>query len=75
MVNKPDPPSIGDLHNVFMTDGVPLAVSAAQKAIAEAGIDLEQVVSFVHLPGPATLGAKGGICIINPGIYLKCVFF
>lgn len=46
VVNHPDPPSVADLHEVFMSDGVPLAVSAARKAIAEAGIDLEDIVSL-----------------------------
>lgn len=45
VVNHPDPPSIAQLHEVFMNDGVPLAVSAARKAIAEAKIDLDQIVS------------------------------
>lgn len=45
-MNHPDPPSIEELHQVFISEGVPLAVSAAQKAIAEARIDLEQIVSF-----------------------------
>lgn len=47
VVNHPDPPSIAQLHEVFMSDGVPLAVSAARKAIAEAKIDLDEIVSFV----------------------------
>lgn len=51
VVNHPDPPSIAQLHEVFMNDGVPLAVSAARKAIAEARIDLDQIVSFL-LPPP-----------------------
>lgn len=46
VVNHPDPPSVADLHEVFMSAGVPLAVSAARKAIAEAGIDLEDIVSL-----------------------------
>lgn len=45
MVNHPDPPSIEELHHVFMNEGVPLAVSAARKAIEEAGIEPQQIVS------------------------------
>lgn len=30
-----------------MSDGVPLAVNAARKAIKEAGIELEQIVSLI----------------------------
>jgi type III polyketide synthase len=53
VVNHPDPPSIAQLHEVFMSDGVPLAVSAARKAIAEAKIDLDEIVSLVmSLPQP-----------------------
>lgn len=33
-----------------MSDGVPLAVSAARKAVAEAGIALEEIVSFSSTP-------------------------
>ncbi|KAI3399018.1 hypothetical protein diail_8045 [Diaporthe ilicicola] len=47
VVNHPDPPSIAQLHEVFMNDGVPLAVKAAQKAIAEARIDLDQITHVV----------------------------
>lgn len=46
MVNHPDPPSIEELHQVFLRDGVPLAVRASRKAIKEAKIDLHQIVSF-----------------------------
>lgn len=46
VVNQPDPPSIEDLHHVFMNEGVPLAVSAARRAIEEAGVNLEQIVSL-----------------------------
>lgn len=46
-VNQEKPPSITELHKVFMSDGVPLAVSAARKAIAEAGLDLSQITHIV----------------------------
>lgn len=38
IVNGPDAPSIADLHKIFMSDGVPLAVSAARKALEDAGM-------------------------------------
>ncbi|KAJ0109838.1 hypothetical protein J7T55_004388 [Diaporthe amygdali] len=47
VVNHPDPPTIAQLHEVFMNDGVPLAVKAAQKAIAEARVDLDQITHVV----------------------------
>lgn len=50
VVNHPDPPSIEELHQVFISEGVPLAVRAAQKAIAEARVDLGQIVSFGQQP-------------------------
>lgn len=53
VVNHPDPPSVEELHQVFISDGVPLAVSASRKAIAEAGLELEQIVSFAMIPIPA----------------------
>lgn len=46
VVNHPGPPTVADLHEVFISDGVPLAVNAARKAISEAGIDLEDIVSL-----------------------------
>ncbi|AEO64316.1 uncharacterized protein THITE_2110340 [Thermothielavioides terrestris NRRL 8126] len=47
LVNQPNPPSIADIHNAFMTYGVPLAVSAARKALTEAHVDAEQVTHMV----------------------------
>ncbi|POS78423.1 chalcone and stilbene synthase [Diaporthe helianthi] len=47
VVNFPGPPSIAQLHEVFMSAGVPLAVSAARKAIAEAKIDLNEITHVV----------------------------
>lgn len=60
VVNHPDPPTIAQLHEVFMNDGVPLAVSAARKAIAEARIDLDQIVSIVppHAPEPQSTWSR-----------------
>lgn len=45
MVNHPEPPSVEELHQVFINEGVPLAVNASRKAIAEARISLDQIVS------------------------------
>ncbi|KAI0129668.1 chalcone and stilbene synthase domain-containing protein [Xylariales sp. AK1849] len=47
VVNKQHAPSIVELHRVFMSDGVPLAVEASRKAIAEARIDLSQITHIV----------------------------
>ncbi|KAL0934158.1 chalcone and stilbene synthase domain-containing protein [Colletotrichum truncatum] len=47
IVNQKEPPSIADLHKVFMSDGVPLAVRASQKAIQEARIDLSEITHVV----------------------------
>ncbi|TLS27728.1 hypothetical protein PpBr36_00311 [Pyricularia pennisetigena] len=38
IVNDAAAPSIAELHKVFMSDGVPLAVSAARKAFEDAGM-------------------------------------
>lgn len=46
-VNKEKAPPITELHRIFMQDGVPLAVTASQKAIAEARIDLSQITHVV----------------------------
>jgi type III polyketide synthase len=47
IVNNPSPPSIAELHEVFLSDGVPMAVEAARKAIAEAKIDLRHITHIV----------------------------
>ncbi|KAL2262864.1 hypothetical protein VTK26DRAFT_9190 [Humicola hyalothermophila] len=47
LVNQPHPPTIAELHRIFMSDGVPLAVSAARKALAEARVDAAQVTHMV----------------------------
>ncbi|KAK0672943.1 putative chalcone synthase [Cercophora samala] len=39
VVNQPDPPTIAQLHDIFMSDGLPLAISASKEALAEAHID------------------------------------
>ncbi|KAH7375301.1 chalcone and stilbene synthase domain-containing protein [Plectosphaerella cucumerina] len=47
VVNQEKAPSIAELHKVFQSDGVPLAVTAAQKAIKEARIDLSEITHIV----------------------------
>lgn len=47
LVNQKDAPSIEEVHKVFMSDGVPLAIRAARKAIDEAKIDLESITHIV----------------------------
>ncbi|TRX94261.1 hypothetical protein FHL15_004728 [Xylaria flabelliformis] len=47
LVNNAAPPSIADLHATFMSDGVPLAVEASQKALAEAHLDASQITHVV----------------------------
>lgn len=47
LVNQPAPPTIGEIHEIFMSDGVPLAVSAARKALTEAGVEAGQVTHMV----------------------------
>ncbi|KAI1387284.1 thiolase-like protein [Hypoxylon trugodes] len=47
VVNQPEAPSIAELHKLFISDGVPLAIEASRKAILEAGIDLSQITHIV----------------------------
>lgn len=47
LVNKPAAPTIADLHQTFMSDGVPLAVTACRKALEEAGVDVRDVTHVV----------------------------
>ncbi|KAK4242805.1 peroxisomal biogenesis factor 11-domain-containing protein [Achaetomium macrosporum] len=47
LVNDTNPPTIADLHNAFMSYGVPLAVNAARKALTEARVDAGQVTHMV----------------------------
>lgn len=46
-VNRDSAPSISEIHELFMSDGVPLAVRAARRAIDEAQIDLEDITHIV----------------------------
>lgn len=47
LVNQKNAPSITEIHRMFLNDGVPLAVQAARKAIAEAKIDLHHITHIV----------------------------
>ncbi|KAL1841876.1 hypothetical protein VTJ49DRAFT_6475 [Mycothermus thermophilus] len=47
LVNQPNPPTIKQLHDIFMSEGVPLAVSAARKALAEARLAPGDVTHMV----------------------------
>ena len=47
LVNQENAPSIAELHEIFISDGVPLAISAAQKAIAEARINISDISHVV----------------------------
>ncbi|KAF5004082.1 hypothetical protein FDECE_9397 [Fusarium decemcellulare] len=47
LVNQKNAPSIAELHRVFQSDGVPLAIEAARKAIAEAKIDTRLITHMV----------------------------
>ncbi|KAH7157649.1 thiolase-like protein [Dactylonectria estremocensis] len=47
LVNQKNAPSIAEIHRMFMNDGVPLAVEAARKAVAEAKIDLRHITHIV----------------------------
>ncbi|KAK8046598.1 stilbene synthase 2 [Apiospora saccharicola] len=47
IVNQPDAPSIRELHEMFMSDGVPMAIEASRKAIAEARLDLSEITHII----------------------------
>ncbi|PFH57068.1 hypothetical protein XA68_15571 [Ophiocordyceps unilateralis] len=47
LLSSPTAPSISELHQAFMHNGVPLAVRAATKAILESGIDVSQITHVV----------------------------
>ncbi|KAI0203622.1 thiolase-like protein [Astrocystis sublimbata] len=47
LVNNPAPPSIAELHETFMSDGIPLAVEASRKALEEAHLDTSQITHVV----------------------------
>jgi fungal type III polyketide synthase len=47
LVNGPTAPTIAELHKVFISDGVPLAVSAARQALDEAHLAPCQITHMV----------------------------
>ncbi|KAF4978969.1 hypothetical protein FDECE_18136 [Fusarium decemcellulare] len=47
LVNGAKAPLISDLNKVFFSDGIPLAVAAARKAIAEAGLKVSEITHLV----------------------------
>ena len=47
LVNQPNPPTITEINDIFMKEGVPLAVNAARKALAEAHVEPGQVTHMV----------------------------
>jgi fungal type III polyketide synthase len=47
LVNQANAPSIAEIHAMFMSHGVPLAVSAAQKAVSESRIELSEITHMV----------------------------
>ncbi|KAH7097189.1 polyketide synthase [Auriculariales sp. MPI-PUGE-AT-0066] len=47
LVNQAKAPSISDIHRIFVSDGVPLAVAACRKALAEARVDPAQITHMV----------------------------
>ncbi|RSM05892.1 hypothetical protein CEP52_005991 [Fusarium oligoseptatum] len=47
VVNQKNAPSISELHQLFHSDGVPLAIRAARKAIAEAKVDTRFITHIV----------------------------
>ncbi|KAJ4245806.1 hypothetical protein NW762_013930 [Fusarium torreyae] len=47
IVNQKTPPTVAELHKVFVSDGVPLAISAARKSIKEAGINVDEITHIV----------------------------
>lgn len=49
LVNGPKAPSIAELHSTFMSDGVPLAISAARRALADAGLGDDDVAQITHV--------------------------
>jgi len=47
LVNQDKAPSITELHKIYVSDGIPLAIAAARKAIDEARLDLTQITHVV----------------------------
>src|SRR5689334_15105407 len=47
LVNGPTAPTIVELHKIFMSDGVPLAINAARQALTEARLEPSQITHMV----------------------------
>lgn len=47
LVNKRKAPNVAELSKIFMKEGVPLAVAAAQKALTEARLDVSDITHIV----------------------------
>jgi len=47
IANGPNAPSITEINKIFMSDGVPLAVSAARQALTEARLEPTQITHMV----------------------------
>lgn len=47
LLNKPHPPTIGELSDFFLTEGVRLAVEASRRAIGEWGGDVSELTHLV----------------------------
>ena len=47
LVNQEKAPSIADLHRIYISDGIPLAITAARKALDEARIDASEITHMV----------------------------
>ncbi|KAK6348022.1 hypothetical protein TWF718_005843 [Orbilia javanica] len=47
LANQPTPPTITDLHDLFQTEGVPLAISACKKALSESPYRPSQITHTV----------------------------
>ncbi|KAG5659461.1 hypothetical protein KAF25_002020 [Fusarium avenaceum] len=66
IVNQKHPPTVSELHQVFVDEGVPLAIAAARQSINEAGIHLDEITHIVSTtctdnsnPGFDTLVVEG----------------
>lgn len=47
LVNGPTAPTIAEIHKIFMSDGVPLAVNAARQAMTEARLEPSHITHMV----------------------------
>lgn len=47
LINKDKPPTVSEIHDAFVSEGVPLAIAAAQKALQEARLDPSDITHVV----------------------------